>query len=797
MNPRAIPLIVVLVFLVLPYPSLPVGIPPKGILIRPQTTIQTEEDIDTIINMCEAYRITHIFLLVKQDTGPESGLVYYNSSTVPRISDFDVLSLMLEKAHRKNINVYAWFPLLYDKWAAESGLRIEGNWISPLQSVSYYSSFVNEVDAHNVDGILFDYVRFSDDFAASEQLKKNFGQKFGYNMNSVELSLEKERDTQLWSQWISFRNEVLSQFLKDIMPESTPVGVTVTSDDLDIPSEVMPFTLVDFVAAQVEENPPLLINKLTLSTEAAIYVVLPNDYVSQVRQLLPESDYADLLIFDSDTWDESAFKRIKKAEIPFTDVRITTLPFIDFYNEKYDMKKWRIYEVNTAVFPAGHVFWTYFKYLPYKEKWSLYTEKYDRDYVEEMISEAKEAELYSVLSLDIQSEEYVTKYKDAASITYQWGVMRDRICLSELNGEHYKREFFDMAFYLADNYEAEAILISNISYLEDCFCTDCLESYINFMAEKGVTLEDWPRRNGEIDIYHQTIREWKTAQITQFLRELREHLRDSNKELWVEVPVSTNLEYMSSEYGLHLSELEQIADRIVLINIDIKNPPRVGNVAKSLPGSGYVLSFLIEPQNTPARAYVLDSLKSAYENGIDSAGVYPHSAVTESLWSAFYIAYAYRLALTDEALMEIYTMESYGGVIDTYFVLEEERKEEEMQTRENARQNIHEAEKSYSQVLDALEEARQVDLNVVTFEVEIQQYLMLLSEAKQLFTEGSYQSAEEKGRTTIIEFSTLEVKIGRMVRQERIKRVTSGVSILVIFLLIMMYVRFSMRKRRK
>lgn len=797
MNPRAVPLIVVLVFLLLPYPSSPVGTPPKGILVRPHTAIHTEEDIDTIINLCETYRITHIFLMVKQDTGPESGLVYYNSSTIPRASDFDVLFRMLEKAHNKNIKVYAWLPLLYDKWAADAGLRIEGNWISPLQSVSYCSGLVREVDVYDVDGILFDYLRFSDDFAASEQLKKNFGQKFGYNMNSVELSLEKERNTQLWSQWISYRNEVLAQFLKDIMPEPTPVGVTVTSDDLDTASDVMPFALVDFVAAHVEGDPPLLINMLTLSTEAAIYTIIPNDYVSQVRQLLPESDYAELLIFESDIWNESDFKRIKKAEIPFNDIRMTTLPFIDFLNEEYDMQKWRSHEVNTVALPAGHVFWTYFKYLPYKEKWSGYTERYNRDYVQEMIEEARETDMYVVLNLDVQSEEYVTKYKDAASITSQWGVMRDRVCLTELNGEHYKTEFFDMAKYLADNYEAEALLISNISYLEDCFCTDCLESYINFMAEREVTVEDWPRTNGEIDIYHQTVREWKTALIIQFLGELKEYLRDSNKELWVEVPVSSNVEYMSSEYGLNLPELVTVADRIVLTNIDVRNPPRIANIVKSLPGSGYILNLFIESESTPSRTYVEDSLKSAYDNAIDSVGVYPHSAVTESLWGAFYVAYAYRLALTDEQLMEMYNRGEYSGVITTYFLLEEERKEKEMQTRERARQNIHEAEKSYAHVLSTLEEARQVDLNVVASEVEIQQNLALLSEAKQQFIEGNYELAEEKGRTTIIEFSTLEVKINKMVRQERIKRMASGVSILVIFLLIMMYVRFTMRKRRK
>lgn len=793
----AIPFIIALIFLPLLYPSSSLPVAPRGIMVQPLETIRTEEDIDVLVNMCESYQITNIFLMVKQDTGPESGLVYYNSSTIPRVSDFDILSRTLEKAHNKNIKVYAWLPLLYDKWAAESGFHIEGNWVSPLHSVSYYSDLVKEMSLYRADGILFDYLRFPDDFAASEQLKADFGQKFGYNMNAVELSLEKERGTLLWSQWISYRSEVLSQFLEAIMPEAVPVGVTVTSQDLEhVDSDARFLTLVDFVAVHVEEDPAFLINKVTLSTEADIYAVLPDNYVSEVRRLMSEISFADLLIFSSDTWDESAFKRIKKAETRFTDVRTTTLSFIDFYNNAYSMEKWKSYEVNTAILPSGHVFWTYFKYEPYKEKWSAYTEKYNRDYVDEMLSETREVGLFAVLRLSIQSEEYVTKYKEAASITYQWGVMRNRICLTELTTEPYKTEFFEMARYLALNYEAEALLIGDISYLEDCFCSDCLESYIAFMAEKGVAVEDWPRTDGEIDIYDGTVREWKTSQITQVLYELKEYLRDSNKELWVEVPVSEELEYASSEYGLYLPDLELVADRIVLTDMDMTAPPRVEIVVKSLPTvRKYVLSFPVTSEEPPTRQYLLDSLKTAHEQGANSVGVYPQSALTDSLWGAFYIAYAYRLALTDDTLMELYRNGEYGDVIATYDMLVEEKKEEEGQVRENARQNIKEAERTYSNVLSTLEEARQVDLSVATFEVDIRQSLESLSEAEHLFMEGDYKSAEEGGKAVIIEFSTLDGKINNLVREERLKRISAGVLILVVFLLIMMYVRFKMRKR--
>lgn len=803
MNRTALPLLIASVFLLIPAHATPLQAPnPGGILVRPQDSIQTEEDIDSIINLCEKYNITTVFLMVKQDTGTESGQVYYNSAKITRISDFDLLALTLQKARRKNIKVYAWIPLLYDKEASgtEIGGRTPGignNWVSPSESLPYYSAMVEEIMLYNVDGILFDYLRFSDDFAASDQMKATFGQKYGYNMDSVELSVEKERDSQLWHQWMLYRNQALTDFLTALRPKTIPVGVTALPEDLAyINSASNPFTNVDFVSARTEENPTPLINTLALSTNASIYVILPNSYVSQTRHRIAESFYADFLIFDSDSWDEHDFQRIKKAEKSIDDIRMTSLTFIDFFNNRYNMETLRSYTVDAMALPAGHVYWTYFRYLPYTEKWSAYTLKYNRDFMEEMVAETQKTGMYPVLSVDIQSEEYVTKHKEAASTSYLGVVLRTRVCMTALQAD-YKNEVFDMTRYLADNYEGEAILITNISYLEDCFCPVCLKSYSDFMAQKGMTVGDWPRVNGQIDLYDTTVREWKTAQITSFLLALKEYLRDANKEFWVEVPVSGELEYQSAEYGLYLPEVEKIADRIVLVNVDITNTERAGRIAAGLSRpEKYILCFPITTGTPPTRTVFLDSLKAVYENGVASTGVYPHAALTETLGAAFYIGYAYRLALADEGLMQVYNLGDYGGVISTYAMVTEEKKEEERLTRERARQNIREAERSYLDVLASLDEARQVNLNVAALEATIQTELDLLEEAKSLFMTGNYEQAEEEGKTCIIEFSTLNMRISKAVGDERIKRVTSGVLLVVVFLLIMMYIRFTMGRHR-
>jgi hypothetical protein len=772
--------------------------PPRSILVRPETTIQTVEDVDRLVSLCEKYRISNIFLMVKQDTGPDSGLVYYNSMRISNISQFDVLFHVIDKAHSRNIKVYAWLPLLYDRRASQVGLGTGGNWISPLKAASYYASIVNEIETYYVDGILFDYVQFPDEFTASDELKTSFSEQYGYTLTGVDLALEKERDSQLWDQWMTHRAEVLSTFVTTILPTGIPAGILASSETINTLDSHSPlFSFMSFMAARAEENPASLINRLTLFTGAEAFVILPNEYVRNVRQLLSESVYADTIIFESNTWHESDFKRIKKAEIPFDDVRMTRLPFIDFFNGAYNMEKWRSYEINAVILPAGRVFWTYFKYEPYLDKWSLYTEKYDRDFVGEMITEAQKNGLYAILELDLQSEEYVNRYKDAASITYQWGSVRDRVCLSELNNEPFKTEFLEMARYLADNYEAEAILISNMAYYEDCFCDVCLQSYISFMTEQGDIVEDWPRINGEINILDESVAEWKTVQITAFLEDIREYLRESNKELWIEVPVSSDLEHASSEYGLTLPDVTPLVDRILFTDITIENPPRVGIIANAMDEETSIFYFYINSSPSPAREYILDSLKLCYNNDIESVGLYPHGAVTDNLWGAFYIAYTYKLAITSEQLMELYANGAYEEVISTYFVLLEENREEERQIRDKARLNITEAKHVHERVLQSLEEARQIDVDVSTFEIEIQETLDLIDEAESLFISGEYDVAEKRGTTAIVEFSTLNLKLDRLVREERISRVTSGVLIIVAFMLIMMYIGLRLRRKRR
>lgn len=804
-------LLLALVFFLLPYPSVSIGeTPSKGILVCPQEAIQTSQDVDTIVKLCKEYRINTIFLKVKQDTGPDSGLVYFDYSGISRKSGFDVLREITTKIKDdKDITteIYAWVPVLYDSRLAAREMSVKDSWICPMKAQSFYKELIKSITGYGIQGILFDYLHFPDDISASAEMLTDFGEKHDINMNTINLQTEKEQNSTLWKDWIQYRQQTLVEFLNNIAPESVKelegtekklkIGIFLRSQNFQNLSKSALFDTADFVAAPADEDPVSQVNQLNLLTESAVYIVIPNHYISEVRTLLPQSTYADFLIFDSNSWGESDFQRIQKAEIPLSEIRMSEITFIDFFNDKYDMNMWGTSAANAAVLPAGNAFSTYFKLEPHQEQWSHYIQKYDRDYVQEMIFEADDAGLHAVLELNVQSEEYVIRHKDTASVTYQWSTDRKRVCLTELISDPYRTEFFETAVFLAETYDAEAILITNIGYLEDCFCSRCLESYIDFMAQENIPVEDWPRKDGEIDIYNNTIREWKTAHIIAFLRDLREEVRGSNKELWVKVPVSSNLEYASSEYGLHLPELEPIVDKIVLVNITIETPSRMEYIVNGLPTSSmYILYFFVPFSEAPARAYLVDSLEAAYNAGIESVGIYPHSTLNVNLWAAFYKGYTFKLALDNEDLMELYNAGEYNTIIDLHSSMMAVKKEEQQQNRDNALESIKQAQLIHKRIPPVLEEAKQLGLDMSTFEGEIQENENVLSEAETLFIEEEYQQAEQKGKRATIEFSTLHAKIENQLYKEWIKRITAGVITLVVFLLVMMYVRFTMHRRK-
>ena len=108
-----------------------------SIEVLPSFSIATQEDIPRLVELASKNNVNTIYLHVKRSTGtnPSPGVVFYNSRIAPTFYNFDVLSVMVEEAHKKNIKVYALVPVFYDVIAANKGFASVGpqsdGWVCP------------------------------------------------------------------------------------------------------------------------------------------------------------------------------------------------------------------------------------------------------------------------------------------------------------------------------------------------------------------------------------------------------------------------------------------------------------------------------------------------------------------------------------------------------------------------------------------------------------------------------------------------------------------------------------------
>ncbi len=201
----------------------------KGICVRADDL--EKAGIEKSLSDIAYFGYNAIFVLAKT---PE-GYVVFNSKNFPTL--VDNLSKIIEIAKSKNLKVYAYFPIIMDKYFLSKNptegmgnLGYEKNtyYVSLLSDkyLSYVKLFLKELLAYDVDGIVFDYIRypngsydFLDKFVA-------LGKKQGIDMEFVSnvayktfvkpadwktmFKLYEEKDKNIAS-WVNLRELVLKQ----------------------------------------------------------------------------------------------------------------------------------------------------------------------------------------------------------------------------------------------------------------------------------------------------------------------------------------------------------------------------------------------------------------------------------------------------------------------------------------------------------------------------------------------------------------------------------------------------------
>ncbi|MFQ5892550.1 MAG: hypothetical protein ACE5HW_07135, partial [Candidatus Methanofastidiosia archaeon] len=510
--------------------------------------------------------------MVKQDLGENSGKVYYASEIVTSEEySFDVLEEVVLQASKRNIKVYAWIPVLYDKVASERFGGIEEYWLSPTnEDVRLYEKkIVEEVSKYDIDGIVLDYLWFSDEFSSDESLRIEFQKRLGYALPE-NLEAERDSESKIWRDWVDFRERILLEYYQFLTSNlHKEKGITVMSSAYlgsnyngQKPSlyENLDFLVLKRDSVPIENS----INGLELLGDFKIKVMMENLNVRSVRDSLLESVQAGGVIFNSKTWTTLEFERIRAGRESFDELTFVELTLRDYLFEGYDFSKLKEKKVKVVLIPGGNPYNTYFRWKEHKDRWSLYLEKYNLDFLSNVIFLAQSNSLRVVLVLDLESERFIRSNPSMAALDLHGNKSKNKVKLSELN-RAYKKEFLEMLTYLCENYSFDAILLKNSDYEEEIFSKEDRESYVEFMSIRDVTVTDWPRKEGVVDLEDESIGAWKLAELEKFFEDARTILELLNREFWIEAELSwKNPQERSAEYGQHLPELSKIADRVIL-----------------------------------------------------------------------------------------------------------------------------------------------------------------------------------------------------------------------------------------
>jgi len=213
----------------------------KGICMRADDL--SKIGVDKALKEIKEYGYNAIFVLAKT----EEGSVIFKSQNFPVL--VPALPQIIESARKYNLKVYAYFPVMMDKnYATKNPKDLMGNlgyekntyYVSLLSKnyINYIKLFLKELLQYDVDGIVFDYIRypngsydFSDGFVS-------LGKANGINMDYVKsiayktfikpadwktmFTLYEQGDKDIVN-WVNLRERVL----KDVAEELKAFAVSI------------------------------------------------------------------------------------------------------------------------------------------------------------------------------------------------------------------------------------------------------------------------------------------------------------------------------------------------------------------------------------------------------------------------------------------------------------------------------------------------------------------------------------------------------------------------------------------
>ena len=244
-------------------------------------------------------------------------------------------------------------------------------------------------------------------------------------------------------------------------------------------------------------------------------------------------------------------------------VRTDLNNFMYEYTERYGEILKNILDTkgNATLVPAGTPLAKFFKYRNKSANWNMTTKDTQADYVLRSINMANNQGVRLFVEVDIADNLWNDTNPGDTAIgvdevtrlagddgNYYWVKLTELIT----SGKGFHDELINHITYLCQNYEFYGLVISECFYKDADYSSDAKTL---FLADNP-GYSDWPRdAQGNIDMWDDTLGQWKTEKLGQLWDEVKAIANANNKQFFVMVePNFADEERQAREYGQYYPE---------------------------------------------------------------------------------------------------------------------------------------------------------------------------------------------------------------------------------------------------
>ncbi|NPV50564.1 MAG: hypothetical protein HPY60_05135 [Candidatus Methanofastidiosum sp.] len=800
-----------------------------SIEVLPSFSIATQEDIPRLIELASKNNVNTIYLHVKRSTGtnPSPGVVFYNSRIAPTFYNFDVLSLMVEEAHKKNIKVYALVPVFYDVIAANKGFASVGpqsdGWVCPQTGFNYEKSIIDEIiNGYNVDGIVLDYFGYPNNLNCQcPECINEFAKRYGASAERLNLETEKQNNSELWVKWNTYRADELARLLNILSQDirnnkKMKLGIIIPPttyrdyfENTDFGIDVKKIgDYVDFITFRRQGLPleyvPDATNGYNLQYDGEIYVTVENKDIGLLNLVYSGSEYTSgIIYFQREPWTAQSFSRIAKSRIESANIWAVRVDSREYFNLDLDsyIPIWKNNNINTVIISAGRPYWINFRWPGHENEYSSLVQLSTDDPLEKMTTKLKNEGFKVVVSFSLNSPEYIQANPASAALDYVFSRSTSKVSMVEISQGDYGKYYIDTVEHIIKNYDIDAILVTNGDFYEYSFDSKSEAEYLKYMNSRGIVIYEWPKTNLIVNIDDSTITNWQNFEMEKFYSSLKNRIVGYEVELWISAKTDEkDPNNLSRKYGQDLSMLNNYATRVVVtapLTEDIAGKNK--NFAENLNDAGisYVLDVpLVKGVSTPITK---EELELIMQNSIDGGTKYglfsSNYLINEEMWDSILKLSLYKeiSGIDDAQLLNLYNGGRYDLLKERIQEIKKIREEEITNLRNQSIIKLRNLEKVVGNVDSkaALIKGLGFDNSQIAEKMDFgkREY----SIAKNSFIESRYKEAVESSDNAEIVLDQVNYALQVEIDKVYSSRMFIGFTVIIVFVIFMFLIYYSYR----